>query len=339
MRNDRGKRYMDEGTEFVRKSEREFVFARTLDAPRELVWKAWTDPARIPEWWGPRRYETIVDEMDVRPGGRWRFRNRDAEGNDFAFHGEYREVVPPERLVQTFVFEGAPRSHMVETATLKEERGRTTLTIASVFHGPKEDLEAMIGSGMEEGARETYDRFTELVAAEKQAPRAGRDLVIVRMFDAPVERVWRAWTDPEEIMRWWGPKEFTASSAKTDFRVGGKYLYCMRAEHEIEGAKGIGPQGRDFWSTGVYREIIPMERIVATDSFADEKGNVVPSMRYGMEGVPLEMLVTVTFEDVGGKTRLTLRHAGLPEAHAVGAEIGWGTSLDKLEALLGGGRS
>ena len=337
---------MDERTEFVRKSERELVFTRTFDAPRELVWKAWTDPAQIPKWWGPRRYETIVDEMDLRPGGRWRFRNRDAEQNEFAFHGEYREVVAPERLVQTFVFERAPRSHMVETATMTERDGRTTLTIVSVFHGPVEDLEAMIGSGMEEGARETYDRFAEHLQGMQAGSRGGalvlsrtfggRDLVITRIFDAPREAVWKAWTDPEQVRRWWGPKGFTAPSIASDFRVGGKYLYCMRAEQPIAAARGTGPEGRDYWSTGVYREIVPMERIVATDSFADEEGNVVPATHYGMgTEIPLEMLVTVTFEDLGGKTKLALRHAGLPAGeHIQGAEAGWSTSLDKLSALV-----
>jgi uncharacterized protein YndB with AHSA1/START domain len=154
-------------------------------------------------------------------------------------------------------------------------------------------------------------------------------LVIERVFDAPRELVWKAWTDPELIKQWHGPKDFTAPTIESDLRVGGKYLYCMR-----------GPAGsdfdRDFWSTGVYREIVEPERIVATDSFADEHGNVVPASHYGMEGdMPLEMLVTVTFEDLGGKTKLTLTHAGLPAGEQqTGASQGWNESLDKLAALI-----
>jgi len=153
-----------------------------------------------------------------------------------------------------------------------------------------------------------------------------RDLVIERVIDAPREDVWKAWTDPEELKKWWGPKHFTAPTAKIDLREGGTYLYCMRS-----------PDGQDFWSTGTYREIVPMERLVVTDSFADEQGNVVPGSHYGMgEGFPLEMLVTVTFEDEDGKTKLTLRHAGMP-AGEMGeqAEAGWNESLDKLAESLG----
>ncbi|MCL7413087.1 MAG: SRPBCC domain-containing protein [ANME-2 cluster archaeon] len=92
-----------------------------------------------------------------------------------------------------------------------------------------------------------------------------RELVITGIFDAPCEKVWKAWTDPESVKPWWGPKGFTSPVCKIDLRVGGKYLFSMRS-----------PEGDDFWSTGVYREIVPLERIVATDSFADENGNVVP---------------------------------------------------------------
>jgi uncharacterized protein YndB with AHSA1/START domain len=148
-----------------------------------------------------------------------------------------------------------------------------------------------------------------------------RELIITRVFDAPRELVWKAWTEPERMMRWWGPKDFTSPLCKLDLRVGGKYLCCMRS-----------PDGKDYWSTGVYREIVPLERIVYTDSFADENGNVVPGTHYGMSSdMPLEMLVTVTFEEQGGKTKMTLRHVGLPAGTMSDlAGQGWNLSFDKL---------
>ena len=96
------------------------------------------------------------------------------------------------------------------------------------------------------------------------------------------------------------------------------------------------PEGQDFWSTGVYREIVAPSRLVCTDSFADEKGNVVPASHYGMSGEwPLELLVTVTFEEQGGKTRLTLRHVGLPAGEmSEQCEAGWNESFDKLAESL-----
>jgi len=154
---------------------------------------------------------------------------------------------------------------------------------------------------------------------------ATRELVITRVFDAPRELVWKAWTDPEHVVRWWGPKNYTSPVCKIDFRVGGKYLFCMRS-----------PEGKDFWSTGTYREIIPPEKIVVTDSFADSEGNVVPASEYGMSEMPLELQVTVTFEDLGdGKTKMTLRHVGFPEGEmSEMAGAGWNESFDKLAESL-----
>lgn len=156
-----------------------------------------------------------------------------------------------------------------------------------------------------------------------------RELLITRVFDAPRELVWKAWTDPEHVMRWWGPKGYTSPACKIDFRVGGKYLFCMRS-----------PEGQDYWSTGVYQEIVPLERIVCTDSFADKDGNVVPASHYGMGGdFPLELQVTVTFEEDDGKTKMTLRHVGLPAGDmSEMAGAGWNESFDKLsESLKQGG--
>lgn len=155
-------------------------------------------------------------------------------------------------------------------------------------------------------------------------------LVIERVFDAPLKKVWRAWTDPDEAKKWWGPKDFTAPSITMDFRVGGKYLFC------IHGAPEPGKPEQDFWSTGTYKEIVPMKKIVCTDSFADEKGTVVPSSHYGMEGIPMELLVTITFEELpGGKTKMTLRHEGFPEGpNKEGATAGWNQSFDKLAESL-----
>ncbi len=154
---------------------------------------------------------------------------------------------------------------------------------------------------------------------------AVKDLNIERVFDAPRELVWKAWTEPERLKRWWGPKTFTTPVSEIDFRVGGKYLNCMRS-----------PDGKNYWSTGVYREIVPLERIVFTDCFADEQGNVVPATHYGMsDDIPLEMLVTVTFEDHGSKTKMTLVHAGLfAGPHREGANQGWNEMLDKLAESL-----
>jgi len=140
----------------------EVTVTRVFDAPRVRVFKTYTDPALVPKWWGPRAHTTIVDTMDVRPGGMWRFISRDRDGHEFAFHGVYHAVVAPERIVSTFEFEGTPGHVLLDTATFEERDGRTTLTLQSVYQSVG-DRDGMLGAGMESGLSETLARLAELV--------------------------------------------------------------------------------------------------------------------------------------------------------------------------------
>lgn len=140
------------------------VITRVFDAPRTLVFKAFTDPTLIPKWWGPRSHTTTVDKMDVKPGGIWRCVSRDADGNEFAFRGVYREIEAPERLVYTFEFEGMPGHVSLEMVTLEEHNGKTTVTNTVAFH-TVEDRDGMLASGMEGGATESMERLAELLRA------------------------------------------------------------------------------------------------------------------------------------------------------------------------------
>jgi uncharacterized protein YndB with AHSA1/START domain len=144
-------------------AEREIRIERVFDAPRDRVFAAYTDPALIPEWWGLRETTTIVDEMDVRTGGRWRFIERNADGTESAFRGAYREITPPERIVQTFEWEPMAGHVSVETATFEDLGDRTKVTTVSLFHTP-EERDGMLASGMERGLNETYARLDELLA-------------------------------------------------------------------------------------------------------------------------------------------------------------------------------
>ena len=143
----------------------EIVFERVFDAPRDLVWKVMTDPERIPHWWGPHGYTTTVDEMDVRPGGRWRFVVHTTGGEDVAFKGEYLEVVPPERIVRTFTLDvpGLDTKPGREVMTLEDLGGRTKLVEKSLFESA-EELENQISVGMVGGALEMYDRLADEIA-------------------------------------------------------------------------------------------------------------------------------------------------------------------------------
>jgi uncharacterized protein YndB with AHSA1/START domain len=142
-------------------SDREIVMRRVFAAPRELVFKAHVDPALIQQWWGPRAYTTIVDKLDARQGGAWRFIQRRADGSEEVFHGEFRELVPPERFTWTFEWDGMPGHVGLETYTFEEHAGQTTLTATSFFN-TRDERDGVIASGMEGGANESADRLEDL---------------------------------------------------------------------------------------------------------------------------------------------------------------------------------
>jgi uncharacterized protein YndB with AHSA1/START domain len=156
----------------------------------------------------------------------------------------------------------------------------------------------------------------------------GRELVVTRTFDAPRALVFRAWTEPEHLRRWWGPRGWTLTVCTVDLRPGGVWHYCMR-----------GPLGEETWGRAVYREITPPERLVFTDSFSDAVGNLVEPTSYGSgPDFPREVLVTVTVDERDGKTLVTLRLAvgAMPDAEREAVQWGWGEALDRLAETLAG---
>jgi uncharacterized protein YndB with AHSA1/START domain len=144
---------------------RELHVERVFDAPRERVFAAYTDPELIPKWWGPRNATTIVEEMDATTGGDWRFRARGEDGNEIVFRGVYREVVAPERIVQTFEWDGMPGYVSVDSVSFEELGDRTRVISDSIFF-TAEERDGMLESGMEGGMNETYDRLDELLAEQ-----------------------------------------------------------------------------------------------------------------------------------------------------------------------------
>jgi uncharacterized protein YndB with AHSA1/START domain len=145
------------------------IMSRVFNAPRELVFKAMTDPKHIPQWWGPRQYTTIVDKMEVKAGGLWRYIQRGDNGDEYAFHGVYHSITEPSRVIDTFEFEGMPGHVILETMDLEAlPDGKTKLTVSSVFQS-LEDRDGMLSSGMEEGSIESYDRLDELLASMQTA--------------------------------------------------------------------------------------------------------------------------------------------------------------------------
>ncbi len=150
-------------------------------------------------------------------------------------------------------------------------------------------------------------------------------VVIERIFDAPVALIWQMWTQPEHFKKWYGPKGFTVPAAEMDVRVGGKHLFCMES-----------PDGSmKMWSTGEYTEVVPNERLVYTDSPADENGNVVSPSDMGMpDGYPATTEVTILLEDLGGRTKMVMTHAGVPAGAGDGWEQAFAKMADHIEAVL-----
>ena len=146
-------------------------------------------------------------------------------------------------------------------------------------------------------------------------------VVIERTFEAAVDLIWQMWTQPEHFKKWYGPKGFTVPVAEMAVRVGGKRLVCMEMQRPDGSMK--------MWTTGEYMEIIPNERLVYTESMADENGNVVSPSAMGMpDGYPATTEVTVLLEDLGGRTKMVMTHAGMPAGS--GADGGWNQAFDKL---------
>ena len=144
-----------------------------------------------------------------------------------------------------------------------------------------------------------------------------KQIEVSRTFEAPLELLWKAWTEPEHFMKWYGPKGFTAPTCEIDLREGGRHLWSM-----------LSPDGRQMYFTGSYKEVVPMERLVYSDSMSDAEGNVKSPDEMG-EGMHVSMDVTVTFAHADGKTTVTVSHAGNEQA-----VMGWEQAFDKLTAVL-----
>ena len=148
----------------TRPTDTTIQLVREFDAPRELVWRAIADPELVTQWWGPHGTTLTVEEMDFRVGGKWSFLSRDAGGTVHPFKGEYREIVAPERVVQTWRYDVPPfdQYESLEAMTLTEQDGRTTMTTI-VTHTTKEARDGHVQSGMEGGASETFERLDALL--------------------------------------------------------------------------------------------------------------------------------------------------------------------------------
>jgi uncharacterized protein YndB with AHSA1/START domain len=294
-------------------SDREIVITRDFDAPRELVWQAWTDPSQVVRWWGPRGFTTTIETMDVRPGGVWKHVMQGPDGARYPNESVFSEVVEPEKIVFSHGGhrENGPGAHFVSTWTFENlEAGRTRVTIRMEFATAEDRDRVAREFGAVEGGEQTLER---LAGHMKAVQPAEREVVLTRVFDAPRELVFRMWTEPAHLERWWGPRGFTNPVCEMDLRLGGAYRIVMRA-----------PDGSEYPCQGVFREIAKPEKLVFTNN------------AIGKDGTPvLEGLTIVLFAEEGGRTTLTLRTRAkatvdFARAFLSGMEMGWTQSLEKL---------
>lgn len=172
---------------------------------------------------------------------------------------------------------------------------------------------------------ETTTTRTVTIEGKEKLIKGSPLVEITRAFKAPISRVWNAWAEPELAKQWWGPENYSCPEAKIDFREGGKYLLAMK-----------DPSGKVMWDTGRYDEIVFLQKIVCTDSFADKNGNMISAKEAGMSGDWGDVsTITVEFESTyEDETIMHLRHEGIPKEMHDDCVSGWSTSFDKLQKLV-----
>jgi uncharacterized protein YndB with AHSA1/START domain len=303
--------------------DREIVITRVFDAPRERVWHAWADPQQVVKWWGPRGFSTTSDQREFKPGGSWRHTMIGPDGAKYPNVATFEEIVKPERIVFTNRGRGedGPGVAFRTTVTFKDLGGKTELTIRHVFSTPAARDLVVKEYRAVEGGKQTLARLSEHLAGE---------FVLTRLFDAPRELVYRAWTEPERMKQWFGPKGLKTVRSQMDLRPGGIYHYGMAT-----------PDGKEMWGKWIFREVVAPERLVFVQSFSDKDLGVT---RHPMNAKwPLETLSRILFEDMGGKTLLTIKWAAINatqeerdvfDSSHDSMRGGWGGTLEQLVAYL-----
>lgn len=273
---------MSEHTESTTESaSREVVITRVFDAPRELVFKAWTEAEHIARWWGPEGFTVPSCQSDPRPGGSLKIVMRGPDGTDYPVTGTYRELVSPERLVvESNAVDDAGNTLLegLNTVTFADRDGKTEITLRAHAVALVPEAVPMLG-GMEAGWTQSLQCLDDVLTGA-----VDRQIVISRLFQAPREVVFATWTDREHLPAWWGPDGFGLTIHEMDVRPGGVWRFTMH-----------GPDGVDYPNTIVYDEIVEPRRLVYTHSGT---GPTADDPRFR---------TTITFDDFAGMTALTMR--------------------------------
>lgn len=309
----------------------EIVMSRVFHAPRDLVWRAWTEPQHVARWWGPRGFRTETKQMDLRVGGVWQHVMVGPDGARYPNKSIFKDIVPQERVVYSHGGgrEDGPGATFTATWTFEVvDATRTRLTGRLTF--PDAAARDFVAKefGAVEGGQQTLERLSEYLPGLQ-----GQPFVISREFNATRDLMWQVWTQPEHFGRWFGPKGVVVNLAKMDLRAGGMLHYSMKTA-----------DGKDLWGRAMYREVVPSSRLVWINSFSDPAGGITPHP-FTPDPWPLQLLTEITFVESAGRTTVTVNW--LPyEASEVEWQTfdknresmkgGWGGTLDQLGAHLAG---
>jgi uncharacterized protein YndB with AHSA1/START domain len=286
------------------------VIERTFDAPVALVWKALTDKDDIKHW------SFDIREFEPRVGFEFQFYGGDKK-TQYLHHCRVTEAVPGKRLAYTWRYEGYAGDSLVTFELFAEgKKTRLRLTHEGLDTFPRLPAFAKtnFSAGWTEIVGSNLKNFVETRRSEKLV--GDREIAATRILDAPRELVWKVWTDPEHIAKWWGPNGFSTTTYGMELKPGGVWRYVMH-----------GPDGRDYQNKVTYLEVVEPERLVYTLGGGDDVE-------------PVSHHVTVTFADLGGKTRIDMRMvfaSAEARTHVIetyGAFEGLKQHLGRLEAYL-----
>jgi uncharacterized protein YndB with AHSA1/START domain len=318
-------------------ADRVIELSRVYDAPRELVWQAFTDPEHLAHWWGPVGFTITTHSRDLKPGGQWRYVMHGPDGRDYENVSTFHEVAAPERLVyqQGGAAGTEPVNFHVTVTFEKVGERQTKLTMKSVF--PSKNARDFVVNQYNaiEGGKQTLGRLAEHLKTMSGGAAAapGEPVVFTRVYDVALDRMWAAWTDRDALQHWFAPTGVTIPRCTLDLRPGGTFHYCMRS-----------PDAADTWAKWTIRQIAEPDRLEFVVSFADEAGNTIRAPFDA--NAPLEMLCVATFAHHAGIGRGTVVRVEWSAFNATEAEQrtfdasrdamrqGWAGMLDKLAEVL-----
>lgn len=308
----------------------EIRIIRTYNAPVAAVWDAWTDPEQVAQWWGPRGFSITTHSKDLKPGGTWAYTMHGPDGVDYPNKTKYLEVEEHAKLVYDHGGNDDRPPMFRVTVLFSEVRGKTRMDMSMALPTPEaaEETRKFIKKA---GGNATWDRLAEYLEKES----SGKDnFVINRTFDVPIDVMFEMWTNPKHFSQWLPPTGFQMEFIKAEIKPGGSTFYCM--------------QGGDMkmYGRAAYLEIERPHRLLYTQQFCDEKGNI---SRHPMAPTwPATMLTTVSLTEEGAnRTRVTVTwepHGATTREELEtfinakgGMTQGWTGSFDKLEVYLAKG--